>query len=69
MCYFLCRSLLASPFWSDFHPIPALYTDTPDFYSGIFPPSDAMGCHARGAKMRFGRAGSHGWQIIGHGFA
>ena len=33
--YIICRSLLASPFWSHFRRIPDLYADIPIFYSEI----------------------------------
>ena len=44
LCDILCHSLLASPFWSNYRPIPSLYADIPSFYYEIFPLYSAIGC-------------------------
>ena len=67
--YFICWSISASPFWSDFRPIPALYAYIPDFYSKICLLSATVGCFTYGLRMRRGRVGSHMWQIIIHRIA
>ena len=63
LCYFICRSLSVSLFWSDFRAIPDLYANISDFH----PPPPQLPPYVvtpTVQKWWGGGGGVHGWQII-----